>query len=596
MYKLYQTTKDIPWLTINNNVVPDIQLPDTWFNFELVANTGINFKTWNTGSIVVASRDIKYFKLEKEGQRDSYWFVVRVSRVLKTGYELELQMDYWMTFIRHTFSKMLLADAKPYINRIYFNNDMLKQDENLRNLIYYSFALDDELFDNAQFSYKVIKPYASIAKIPGESLTGGDCYWPIFTPAGYCNGQSGTNIMGIGYYLVMLPVDKNKFDFYPIINKVLPQSQTVNVDNRIDTLFNNIVKLKFNGATSLYNSNSFKGIYRGPVLLKKNYQGYVSFEATTTGNTTNIYTSISSFEPLTVCFPRQYIPFDGDLKNNYITCLEPHIWGNNEILLKKYFYASKREIIDESKQSWNLNFDVTFMDGFLLTPSIVSPYTTTQELVTFGDVLPSMDNQYFEQIRTIKTTYNTGLASATINAIQGAPAAVGKGVVNPAWGITSALNSFITLGRDIANLEINKNLKMRAANIGYNTTNNENYFASQYWWNNTYNSPITYITIENIAGQDKIPFKFGLLVKEFTDEQKEQIKFIISNYGYKLNMCIPIKKWWEFVHGREIAPIKFDATWLINNLPRIDNTLTIDEQGELINQLSNGIIIDRSFT
>lgn len=597
MYKLYQSKKNIPWITISMNLVPDINIQDSFFNFELVTTNVINFVRWDTGNVVISDLSIKYFMIEKNNQK-TYWYVNKVNRVLKDGYEVELKLDVWMSFGKTFFNKLIENNISPVINRAYFNTNMLRQSETLKHLIFYSFYIDDEIME-MEYSYKKITQFVSNYK--EYEITGGEnnFYWPVLTDFGRLRGSTGNEIIGLGYYLIMLRIDGSSFDCFPLMSQEINQDGNKKLNNRVQTL---ITKVGYNKVDNknVYNENSFQGIYRGPVLLSRRSTGgayETAYHVVTSDNETNlhIYQRIYSFTPFNVRFPRINIPFHNDLIENYIEGLQPYYWGNGPVYLRKLFSYIENDVLKNNRNYWNIDYDVTFIGGFVATPKNSNQYISTEDIIYFGEQLPSTTNEYNKQIKNIQTTFDTGIINSTLGFIQGIPAAIGKGAANPVWGITAGINSAVTLGRDIGNMLINKKVATRNAKIGYNTTSNSNYFSSQYWYSNMVYSGLATLNYETIDGKSVIPFKTGCFVKEFSDQQKDQIRFILSQYGFLLNNNLPLQEWWNYVGENDKAAIKFDSVWISTNIGVLDSMLNIEQQDRLIDLLSGGIIINREW-
>lgn len=129
-YKFFATKKKIPWLIGGNDIQPQIDLPDSWFNFEqLPGNRQFDFNDQFTATIVVNSLDYTFFKVERTTTpvtgnpfvENFYFYPENTEMWLRNAYMISLAMDIYLTYTR----KILKNINQPtHINRgsIVFNH------------------------------------------------------------------------------------------------------------------------------------------------------------------------------------------------------------------------------------------------------------------------------------------------------------------------------------------------------------------------------------------------------------------------------------------------------------------------------------------
>lgn len=599
MYKLYQTTKPIPWVSIDNQLAPDINITDEWFNFQLVESNTIFFETWDRGKIVIKDLNITYFKLEKENKPTSYWYVSKVNKVLKTGYEVQIQLDIFMSYTKSVLKAMIDNNISPYVNRVYFNKRMLFQNEDLRKLIFYSFYQDDPLINNVAYSYQSHKAETGTVAFLDEGILKDFKFPAKSNPAKFSGATSTvgeiqyspkTNINNTSAFFnqeCVLMLNKNGYvDAYPIDDSKIEGTKWYN--NTIKGLMEYVVGRQVEGANNLYANDSFLGIYRIPWCFTN--QDY-TFEYTwkQSGGYTLIFTHfniwLDSFSK--VRFPRAYIPFHNDLKDTYIEQLQPHIWGAQEINLNKYFSHSEEDI-KANKLSWSLWLNFNWNGAGCCYPTNYY-YNTPDDIISFGLQLPSYGNLYYETIRQINYRFDTGQANIMFGVAQGLPSAAGKFAASTTWGIASGINSIITLGRDIYNLERNTTESKWNASLGKTLSTSQTMF-----WVMNFRDFVSKFNLNRLpSGQSYAAFN-ACLLKQFTESSKQQIRFILKKNGFILNQPLNMNMWWSNIAPDEDSVfIKMDKEWLITNLYEIDSNLNIEQQELIINQLSKGFIINR---
>lgn len=643
MYKLYRTKKKIPWITPNMSNVPNPNITDAYFNFELVERNNISFKTWDKGSIV--SEDYyTYYKLENTTTGEiTYWYVEGINKILSTGYELSLAIDIYMTHTRRIINS--IGNNNPLVDRIFFNKRMFKTKPNLRKLIYYSFKLEDEVFDNPEFSPKELK-------LEETNLFKTTFPWDAkFTPSiSYLHSAPGPETAFVedgtisidssdkpdskeftqqyGYYVIMLRSKEGLFDIYPISNKVLtirpiippshhgPSFSRGQCYNKYFDLMVNIVNRKppqsLDGVNSpidtktglgfwgikdietIYQANSFQGIFKGPhFFTDKTKQKWLNrgwVRGTDHAPIFHYYLEHNPQDPFLVELPKSLILKD-TMIDTYIEFNQPYFWGKKEIYPRKYLSYYEDNNPNNTMDDSNLvkpKFKISFLGEFIAVPA-PNGFIEESDMISFGGQMISASNEYMDQVRKIQQTYDTGLTNAKIGLGQGIPSSIGKAAANPLWGISSLVGSSLTFARDYINLQMNK--RNATANIGATYINST---TSDWYYFNYITGLFTKTSIASDYNPNGRPNWINLIepsvTKIFTEEQKDQMRFILRNFGFKLNMCINYQEWFNTLENNDVAFIKFNETWINNMLPSINNqTIPLEIQQAIADQLSNGI-------
>lgn len=632
MYKLYQSRKRIPWICSVMDNTPNLYITDDFFKFEEIPTNTLNFKTWNEGTIIVKSQDISYFKLENTITNEKrYWFVEKVDKVLKDGFQLKLRLDIYMTYTKKFLRS--ITYQQPIIERVYFNRKMFMWNKKLRRLIYYAFRLDDELLTNADYSFEgqELKTYdVARTKLPWKAKT------DTITQAN-TNNKTHFNELDITYttldndryffthnlgmYIVMLRGQNGVYDFYPINAEtfnLLPKwkdgngpvwTQNGKTANDFRNLMLYIVNRKKADSLSgdlkdavgvegvkdienIYQENSFQGIYRGPKLEDtQNFK--VRLWANLSGSSLHLYGAyyfeMNPMQPKDArLFDIMQMKPNDSLIDYYINYSQPYIIGNNEVKPVRYTYFFG----DQPEQEYGvIPISVLFNCGFVgesIAIPIPTEFSSPDDIISYGRDIPSPTADYANQIRKIQQTYDTGLTNAAIGAIQGIPSALGKSAASGWWGISSVIGSGLTWARDLKNLSMNRRNSLANMNATYMNSSNVG------WYNFTNYYELfrgTDLTTSKQSAPNQLSLKEPYIIKKFTEEQKEQIKFIIENYGYKLNTALPFTEWVEQLQQTDIAFIQFNSEWLNTYIPQIidDETWNKDIQDSIIEQLSNGI-------
>lgn len=632
MYKLYQSRKRIPWICSVMDNTPNLYITDDFFKFEEIPTNTLNFKTWNEGTIIVKSQDISYFKLENTITNEKrYWFVEKVDKVLKDGFQLKLRLDIYMTYTKKFLRS--ITHQQPIIERVYFNRKMFMWNKKLRRLIFYSFKLDDELLTNAEYSFETQEALTyklTTTQLPWKGRTfkikdsSSSAYFEEFniTFTDIDNADKYYFTHNLGMYIVMLRGQSGIYDFYPInyqsFNLIPKWENGAGVDyarkgytandygnlityivnrtkaNTLAPLLSDMVgKGGIKDIENIYQEDSFQGIYRGPKLENtKDLKVRLWVNAPISGP--NIlygayYYEMNPLEPKNAqLFDAMQMKTNDTLIDYYIKYSQPYIIGNTEIKPIKYTYFFGDQ---DEKDYAIIPIRPTFECGFvgecvaIPRPSVFSSF---ENIISFGRDIPSPTADYANQIRKIQQTYDSGLTNAAIGAIQGVPSALGKAAASGWWGISSVIGSGLTWARDIKNLQMNQRNSLANMNATYMNSTNMGWF-----------NFINYFEVfrghemcnTKQLGTNKLMLQEPYIIKKFTEEQKEQIKFIIENYGYKLNTALPFTEWVEQLQQTDIAFIQFNSEWLNTYIPQIidDETWNKDIQDSIIEQLSNGI-------
>lgn len=631
MYKLYQSKKPIPWVSPLMDNTPNVDIDDNYFNYEEIPTNTLNFIKWDQGSIVVYSNDITYFKLVNTTTNETkYWYVNKIEKVLKEGYMLQLSLDIYMTYTRRFIKE--LDSVKPLIERVYFNRKMFKTNEELRHLIYYSFKVDDEIIKGVDLSTNQLDTLAyevSNTKLPWNGSMG-RMYYSGSTNQDYyfddveintdsVNENRYTFDYNYGYYVVMLRGKEGIYDFYPINNETFyfkPKwNKNINnnaiqkgkIANDLRNLFFYVVNrnpskgnspwfndIKTEGIKdiqTIYQEGSFQGIYRAPKMentQKFKMRSWFNYDGTNYHWYSTMYYEVDSMKPFNLMFPSNLL-LDNDLIEYYITYSEYWIWGETMFQPVKYTYMyenTKPQNLETDGNLFKPSFSCSFIGEVIAIPTS-SSFSSLDDIISFGREIPSPSSEYADQQRKIKQTYDTGLTNAIIGSVQGIPSAIGKGVASPWWGISSLIGSGLTLARDLKNLSMNRSNSLANITASYITTTKQDYFTYTTFIDAFKNHPM--LDMYQVR-PNQLHLWEPLMVKTFTNSQKEQLRFILQNYGFKLNMCLPFLEWYKCLGQRDVAFIQFNEEWLNTSIPQLNKRNWNKEIQEAVKQqLSNGI-------
>lgn len=625
MYKIYKTTKYIPWINTSGEDVPHPNIREEFFNFEEIPNSGAFFVSFDTARIVCKDKNVTYFRIYNEIKHEERFFYVnQILKVMKEGYEYELKLDYYMTYTR----KILLAiQGYAWVERASFTKDMFFQNSSLRKVFYYAMKLNDELLSDidpvCEKPLVSFKPFTTFNTpwrfLNSVSYSGGVDGWPdesVISPKYLWPTQENLSseafTQNLGLYYVMRKSNSTQYDLYPINDynfqyidgKNDNGTFHVSLDNRYTRLFGVIHKSGFVNAkyvdVNRYDDNSFVGVFKGPVFFSyprahnlnntNDIMMVTNAMLTTAKNNQTInasyYMELNPNKPRTIEFPVVYnLKESTDLIDMYIKLTEPVGWSEKEVKPIRYLADVERSNASDNN-SWRFQpwFFLTFIRRFLAIP-YPNAFTTEEDIIGWPEEMASATDEYNKQVRRIQETFNTGLVNAGIGAAQGGFSALGKAAANPMWGVSTLINSGITLGRDVLNLAMNKKIAMRGATSTIlNTTSTAFYSSYNLLWYFNQNDII------KIRPNQDVVLKDPYYIKHYTPEQKAQIREIIKNYGFYINNMINFQSWVANIMGtREPFYIKFGSNWVRNNV-KLSVPLNIMET--IISQLENGIRIN----
>lgn len=154
-YKFYVTEKQIPWLIHRNNIVPEIDIPDSWFNFvQLPTTKQFDFDDMTTATIVVGKDTYTYWKVERyiNNVKDKtyYFYTDTVLKLLRNAFHIELKLDVYMTYTRHILKENVLNNYEYIkINRGSISKSMLLDREMRKTLLDNIRNIDNNVLNGA---------------------------------------------------------------------------------------------------------------------------------------------------------------------------------------------------------------------------------------------------------------------------------------------------------------------------------------------------------------------------------------------------------------------------------------------------------------
>lgn len=601
-YKTFYTTYEIPWLNATNEDVPHYDFNDVRFNFKPMNDFGIKFIDWETAHITLFSEEITYIKVEHSGLRlKRYYYVNKILKRLSSGVVAELKLDIYMSYTKNFLKSIANENLNPIVERASLTRRMLQENDKLREIVFYAFKLDDELQQDNLYHYdnlRVIKNQHNLSfplfcdiQVSGVARAA-----KIHYKQNNSDRQNFT--LNEGRYAVFY-TNEGTYDCYPIIENredfsvewIHNQTFTDSLGNDPHNIFRIIVGRLAAWLTERYPVGAFQGIYKGPVFgqsLTNKRLNYRGFQFSNDKETkTFICITFEPNNPIEIKFPFEYVTrLDTELVDWYVDLSQPIMWGKDEILPRKYFSTWDKD----NPLKWSMNMYITFMREFFAMPKITN-YTTQDDMIYFGMALPSASEDYVTQMRQIQASHDVGISNLVWGFAQGVPSAVGKAVASKGWGIASAVNSLFTLGRDITNLQLNKrNAKQMASMSSINSSTTTWYYAN--WMKQIF---LKNDLLSTSASQNGRAIYDACVVKEFSPLQKEQIKYIINAFGFKLNHSLPLKDYVTLGQGKSLY-IKFESTWIARNLvpnsaldEPYNKNIPMEVQERIIEQLSSGI-------
>lgn len=601
-YKTFYTTYEIPWLNATKEDVPHYDFNDVRFNFKPMNDFGIKFIDWETAHITLFSEEITYIKVEHSGLRlKRYYYVNKILKRLSSGVVAELKLDIYMSYTKNFLKSIANENLNPLVERATLTRRMLMENDKLREIVFYSFKLDDELQDNVLYHYdnlRVIKNQ-HVLQFPllGE-IAENDVSKAVRIVYKQNNSNRQNFTLNEGRYAVFY-TNEGTYDCYPIIENredflvefVKDQTSSEQLGNDSHNIFRIIVGRLAKWMTVRYPVGAFQGIYKGPVFSQTLTNPRLQFRGFNYISSSEVKSFICMIldpnDPIEIEFPFKYVTrIDRELVDWYVDLSQPVMWGKDEVLPRKYFSTWDKD----NPLKWSMNMYLTFMREFFAMPKITN-YTTQDDMIYFGMPLPSASEDYANQMRQIQASHDVGISNLAWGFAQGVPSAVGKAVASKGWGIASAVNSLFTLGRDITNLELNKrNAKQMASMSSINSSTTTWYYAN--WMKQIF---LKNDLLSTNASKNGRAIYDACVVKEFSPLQKEQIKYIIDTFGFKLNHALPLKEYVTLGQGLTLY-IKFEPSWISRNLvpnsaldEPYNKNIPMEVQERITEQLSSGI-------
>lgn len=582
MYKVYYSQKNIPWINPSLSVYPTMDITDSFFNFiEIIDGQAVYFDTFERARIVVNDKSVKYFKIEKiennQIVEETYWYTDVVSKILSNGIEVEIKLDYFMTYILKILKQFKKDNLNVLMDRATINDTLLNNGKYRVDLLQ-GMSREDELLDVVEKKYnKGILLHNTTDVASDEYRLGekrGIQLKREVVGAGNTWKESENEIINFDntdwveasylfrntYYLVF----RNKWGKYiifPVIgvyNTTLRDNLnvTINLDyyNRYSDLFDNIVNRTAIGITEIFEANSFLGVYAAPIfdLNQYNRSGALFRLLYTNANNKQELTGYLGyiFEPNygLSCTLFHHIDMNTNIYDRYISYYESIFYANEEIKPIDYF----RKI--ETDKTPYLKFRVMFNDGF--KGIIHDDYYLNYPTIDFGGNLPSADATYHEQTRQININKNTGLVAAAGNI------AWGLGAKNFEGAAIKTFSNLYKLG-----IEIPQQRRMIKSGFISSTTNDMN----------SMNKFSTFINVFFIGKDIHAIRKFNsnkgfspyIIKNTFTNNTRQQMKDILKRNGFSINSYLGFADFIDTVKNEEFQYFKVNEDWLTNNLDYI---------------------------
>lgn len=611
---------------------PHFTITDDYFNFEEVPLTGINFRAWDTGTTVIKTKDITYFKIvNTETNKNTYWLVKKVNKVLKNGFEVELNLDIYMTYGRHVLKKMI-ENKKiiPLVERTSYTSSMFYNSETLRNLMIYALRDPDELVDS-NFEYTTFEKLRQ--PIP-DTNNGTDWQFKVWGDnRGYFNlidfyisdgavkptEPVETNYdklydISLGLYGVFSNPATGKYALVPIMKNVSGRTYSVTFDDTHATtgrktyIRNSLAHVTYymiENPRPPFNTKSFIGFYKGPSFGVKGYgTKYINpslLAITTTPQVgdpddykilmyeLDVTKPVDVIPPFNLTFNENdsFIPFIVDASQEIL-------WGKNKI--KPRDYLSHMNL---TTKSLDLECKCLFTDGFFVTfkPTI---HSKLEECISFGGILPSATQEYADTVRRAKEGFDMGLGNAIGGFLQAGPAAAGKWAAAPLWGLTAGANSVITLSRDLRNLNLSYKHNISHVSPTYANSNTSDiyyYLQIKTWLSDDPSFTMEYGTGFNNPHRDDFQL-YQLAIKYiFSTAQKQHLMNIYNLYGFNCNKNISFNELYYNGNFNRRWYFKLNDVWVATNMKQITRqvqgmeNLNIDELSAISDLFINGMRI-----
>lgn len=575
MYRLYQSKKYIWWDSIDRVDVP-YAFNSINFEWEEIDTNCIYFEKWNEGKIIVKTNDITYFKMEKDNNT-TYWFVDKVNKVLKEGYEIQVKLDYWATFGKQALNAIINYELDPLIERISISNKFYRQgDGTVASRLNLLFSQYDELVDDIEISDYTVSVERSQLSAVGNI----DILWENkinglirFTDQSQSNGA--LNLWPDGLYAVFINKNTNLYDIFPIIADIEPTGyRIVNRQDEsfigdIHNTYDNIMSHLVNTDTSDYTTNGFVGIFKGPILPPIEPKSRWKHAWSTKHNVRKnfIFTSINIVYgrqgfiefPISKDWAEYRVPFI----DNMIKLHNKYLWGTNELSGKSVLFGK-----------W---YYLNFIDGFFL--SNPNPYKGLEYSIYFGSSLPSGTQDYINKIKIAKQNYDSGLSSALIGGVGSAVGVAATAAVNPILGAVSGVTAGVSLMSSL--IQNGQNYKRAIAGAHPTFINSNTKDVQWHWLTNNLKWSL-FLNAEGFAKQSLIKFTPS-------DFYQKQIKQLYDLYGYNIKTIFSIKNMFALLdtYFTRRLYIKINEGWLSTHIRSIFKNTFPKENVEVLKEIAS---------
>lgn len=575
-FKLYQSKETIWWDNVIIENVPDWE-NDQYFNFVPVETNGISFETYNQGLINVKDKSITYFKLEKENGDHTYWFVKKVNKVLKDGYQLAVELDVWYTYTRRILKHLKNKDDYALIDRTHFTTTGFYKSFDNSNQYIKWMTKKDPIIDDLEPSYELLTyDRKTLSTQPLKALGGGVSEGTI------SYGSSSNHLYQLGLYLVFVakPENGNKqvYDFFPVM---VPEGELVNHSSG-NRFYQNIVDITTTlvAKVTRYGADGFLGLYKGPVIVPKN-------------NTYEITDAIDG---------KRFLFFSFDTMEQMITKIPFNLeFSENTKMLDQmlklqtdvYFGTTKRKIkhyfknFDYNNKKGRDELNVRFANGFIAFWKEWTHLFSIEDMESFGNQLPSPSGDYNKTLTQAKQNYDMGLANLTTNFAIGATSSALTSFFSPgiaSVGFGSSVGGLVSgiIGNE---LSYKKAIAGSSATFVNSYTQDIFYFEMYAFINRSYNLSV---------GTTITPFNFGIRYN-FNSSFKNAIKLIYDRIGYPIYEMINMRQFYQDNIFTRRYYIKFDQDWINVNIRKwLRGSDYVDVDSDVLNlvvqQLGNGLL------
>lgn len=591
IYKVYAARRKIPWINGELSIYPNYRINDSFFNFQELTNAGVYFDSYESGRIVIESDQYEYFKIERIKENGniykSYWYTDNINKVMDNEYELNVKLDYYMTHIKEIIKNMKTDNScVPLIKRGTINKNLVLN-ENTKAMCLNILSKKDEYIDKIDKHFKGYE-YLNLDNYPfpwnvtyilykDPGVVGEYVYnTTIIKHKPNTDSSYKQYSLNSGYYVVMRH-NNGHIDFFPIGDNTVgligyntedgPNSIKYDYPIGTDwmTTYTDLIGRKNYAIQTNYPQNAFLGIYSGPI--PKNVTTLI-YASKVTSDTAQLQFLCYRLDAFTGLKWDLNLDFNiNDFLNEYIKLLQPVILNGATIIPAEYFsfYNFSNKL--------NIQLRYTYLDGFVAIP-IFNDYVN-DNVINFGSTLPSPDSTFIDKMRNINTNINTGIAS---------------GVGSVAWGLSKGnfLGTALKTVGNITNLALNYEQQRRNIQGGYITSTVDDFKRSTWYGTSIINSNLLNNAIQQ-NGRQQVGTR-----RLFTTQQKDQLKYILSNWGFAINMNVNFNEYLNNIQNENIYYFEIDDTWLQMNISKyLPSNLTISNKTmSNINEIfSNGIRI-----